>query len=135
MLAVAEGSYCADIPTILMDQDKFKTYFSERVTNDRNRWNNFENNLDDYNLQQLLTCMELFREELVFVLNNTDIPKDKPFEFLKRLSAIIFSMKNVKIGYDETKPLDRFLWDVFAGFDLITGYRNEDIIKNMISAI
>jgi hypothetical protein len=44
-------------------------------------------------------------------------------------------MKHVTIGYDETKPLASFLWDVFAGWDLFTGYRKKDIIKTMIAAI
>jgi hypothetical protein len=79
--------------------------------------------------------MEIFRDELTFVLNNTDIPKDEPFEFMKRLSNAIYSMKDVTLGYDETKPLARFLWSVFAGWDQITGYRKEDIVKKMIDAI
>ena len=73
--------------------------------------------------------MEIFRDELTFVLNNTDIPKDEPFEFMKRLSNAIYSMKDVTLGYDEIKPLARFLWSVFAG------YRKEDIVKKMIDAI
>ena len=81
--------------------------------------------------------MEIFRDELNFVLNNTDIPKDEPFEFMKRLSNAIYSMKDVTLGsgYDETKLLSRFLWSVFAGWDFITGYRKEDIVKKMIDAI
>jgi hypothetical protein len=79
--------------------------------------------------------MEMFRDELAFVLNNTDIPKDDPFEFLKRLSAAIYSMKDVTLGYDESNPLAHFLWNVFAGWDWITGYRKEDIVKKMINAI
>jgi hypothetical protein len=48
---------------------------------------------------------------------------------MKRLSNAIYSMKDVTLGYDETKPLARFLWSVFAGWDFITGYREEDIVK------
>jgi len=44
-------------------------------------------------------------------------------------------MEHVTLGYDETKPLSRSLWDVFAGFSYVTGYRKEDIIKKMIDAI
>jgi hypothetical protein len=99
------------------------------------RFDQFQNELDEYYLRELLTRMEIFRDELTFVLNNTDIPKDELFEFLKRLSAAIYSMKDVTLGYDETKPLARFLWNVFAGWDLITGYRKEDIIKKIIDAI
>jgi hypothetical protein len=75
MLAVTDGSYCADVPKTLMDQDRFKTYFSEWVTHDRTRWHDFENNLTEYYLHRLLTRMEIFREELIFILNNTDIQK------------------------------------------------------------
>jgi hypothetical protein len=48
---------------------------------------------------------------------------------MKRLSNAIYSMKDVTLGYDEIKPLARFLWSVFAG------YRKEDIVKKMIDAI
>ena len=135
MLLVADGTYSGGLPETLMEQDKFRDYFSEKVTPDRNRWHDFQNNLNEYYLRELLTRMEIFREELGFVLNNTDIPKDEPFEFLKRLSAAIYSMKGVTLGYDKSKPLAGFLWNVFAGWDFITGYRKEDIVKKMIDAI
>jgi hypothetical protein len=44
-------------------------------------------------------------------------------------------MEHLTLGYDETKPLSLFLFDVFAGFGYVTGYRKEDIIKKMIDAI
>ena len=135
MLLVADGTYSAGVPETLMDQDKFRDYFKEKVAPDRDRWDEFQNKLDERYLGELLTRMEIFRDELGFVLNNTDIPKDEPFEFLKRLSAAIYSMKDVTLGYDESKPLAAFLWSVFAGWDWITGYRKEDIVKKMINAI
>ena len=135
MLLVADGSCSADVPETLIEQDKFRDYFKEKVAPDRERWDEFLNKLDDYSLRELLTRMEIFRDELTFVLNNTDIPKDEPFEFMKRLSNAIYSMKDVTLGYDEIKPLARFLWSVFAGWDIITGYRKEDIVKKMIDAI
>ncbi len=134
-LLVTDESYSADMPKALMDQNEFKEYFSEWVTADRNRWHDFQNNLNEYYLRVLLSRMAIFREELIFVFNNTDIPNDEPFEFLKQLSAMIYSMNHVTLGYDETKPLAQFLWDVFAGWNLVTGDRKEDIIQNMIAAI
>jgi hypothetical protein len=135
MLSVADRGYSGGVPETLIEQDKFRDYFKEKVAPDRERWDEFLNKLDDYSLRELLTRMEIFRDELTFVLNNTDIPKDEPFEFMKRLSNAIYSMKDVTLGYDETKPLARFLWSVFAGWDQITGYRKEDIVKKMIDAI
>jgi hypothetical protein len=135
MLLVADGSYSADVPETLIEQDKFRDYFKEKMTSDRDRWDEFLNRLDAQHLRELLTRMEIFRDELTFVLNSTDIPKDRPFEFLKRLSTAIFSMKDVTLGYDELRSLAAFLWSVFAGWDPSTGYQKEDIVKKMIAAI
>lgn len=135
MLLVADGSYSADLSENLIEQDKFRDYFKEKVTPDRSRWDEFLNNLNEHYLRELLTRMEILRDELAFVLNSTDIPKDKPFEFLKRLSAAIYSMKDVTLRHDELKSLAQFLWSVFAGWDFSTGYRQEDIVKKMIVAI
>jgi hypothetical protein len=135
MLLVANDTYSAGDPETLMEQDKFREYFMENVAPDRNRWHEFQNKLNEYYLKELLTRMAIFRDELAFVLNNTAIPKDEPFEFMKRLSAAIYSMKDVTLGYDESKPLASFLWNVFAGWNVITGYRKDDIVKKMIDAI
>jgi hypothetical protein len=135
MLLDADGSYSAVLLETLIEQDKFRDYFKEKVTPDRDRWDEFLNKLDEKYLRELLTRMEIFRDELTFVLNSTDISKDEPFEFLKRLFAAIYSMKDVTLGYDELRSLARFLWSVFAGWDPSTGYRKEDIVKKMIAAI
>jgi len=136
MLLVADGSYSGGFPESLLQQDKFKDYFKQTVPpGDRNRWDQFLNKLDPHYLRELLTRMEIFRDEIAFVLNNADIPKDEPFDFLKRLSAAIYSMKDVTLGYDETKPLAGFLWTVFTGWDWITGYRKEDIVEKMLNSI
>ena len=79
--------------------------------------------------------MEIFRGQIQFILNNVDIPSEKPFEFLKRLSVAVYSMQDKTLDYDDTKSFGRFLWEVFAGFDFITGYRERDIIQEMIDAI
>ena len=79
--------------------------------------------------------MEIFREEIQFFLNNVDIPSEKPFEFLTRLSTAIYSMQDKTLDYDDTKSFGGFLWQIFAGFDLISGYRERDIIQEMIDAI
>jgi hypothetical protein len=135
MLIVADGQFEGGKPEALLDPEKFREYFKQRVTPHKERWHEFMNNLNEYYLVQLQTFMEQLRDELIFVLNNTDIPKDEPFEFLKRLSAALYSMKSVTIGYDEIKPLAGFLWDVFAGWDWIEGYRKGDIVRRMIDEI
>ncbi len=57
-------------------------------------------------------------------------------EHQEKIEPSSYSCTNaVTLGYDESKLLARFLWDVFAGWDAIAGYRKEDIVKKMIDAI
>ena len=135
MLAVADDTYDSGLPQKLLEQEEFKNYFNQKVTPDQDRSNRFENKLDEYHLKELIKKAEIFRDEIAFVLNNVDIPSEAPFEFLKRLSAMIYSVQDTTLGYDETKPFARFLWEVFAGFSWVTGYRERDIIPEMIEAI
>ena len=135
MLMVADGSYSGDVPEKLMEQEKFREYFKGNVTSGRSRWDEFVNNLNERYLRELIMNMEIFRDEIAFILNNTDIPRDEPFEFLKRLSTVIYSKKGVTLDYDELKFFARFLWEIFSGWDWISGYRKEDIIQRMIDDI
>lgn len=135
IVGVADGSYSVDTVERLMDQTAFRAYFKEQVTPDQNRWHQFMNKLDDYHMRRLLTHMEIFREEVLYILNATDISSDEPFEFLKRLSAIIREQNHVDQEYDTVKSFAGFLWILLTGWDWSSGYRQDDIIEKMISAI
>jgi len=135
MLLVADGTFTWGFQRTLMEQNKFRDYFKENVGQGQDRWNAFQNKLDKYYLQQLITKLEVLRDEINFVLNNVDIPSDEPFEFMKRLSAAIVAMKKTTDGYDDKDRFTGFLWSVFAGWSNVTGYSKSDVIKDMIKAI
>jgi hypothetical protein len=135
MLMVSDGTFEWGFHEALIEQDKFREYFQEKVSPSEDRWDAFQNKLNEHYLQELIMKTEILRDEISFVLNNIEIPNDRPFEFLKRLSAAILSMRNTTLGYDETKQFSNFLWSVFAGWDVISGYRDRDIIGEMIKAI
>ncbi len=135
MLMVSDGTFEWGFHKSLVEQSKFREYFDEKVSPNEDRWDAFQNKLDEHSLQELIMMTEILRDEVSFVLNNIDIPDDRPFEFLKRLSAAILSMRNTTLGYDETKQFSNFLWSVFAGWDVVSGYRDRDIIQEMIEAI
>ena len=97
MQQVADRDRSEESPDGLTEPEKFRDYFHERVTPDRERWHDVWNNIDEYYLRELLIRMELLRDEISFILSNTDIPKDEPFEFLKRLSTAIYLVKNVTL--------------------------------------
>src|SRR5262249_10488680 len=135
IVGVADGSYDLDMVEQLCDQKAFREYFKEKVTQDQDRWDRFANNLEDVHIQELLTSMEIFRDEIKYILNATDIADDDSFEFFKRLSAAIYAQKDVTPDYDPVKRLSRFLWSLFAGWDWVSGYRERDIVAEMIKAI
>jgi len=144
VLGVVHGKIDTRTAEALIEPDKFRQYFQEPVGARKSRWHEFFNNLNETSLRELQTSMEIFREELIFILNNTDIQKDEAFEFIKRLSASIYSLNSAMARHDEVAPLSDFLeatplfgflWNVFAGWDWIEGYRKEDIVKKMIDEI
>lgn len=135
MLATADGTYDGSFPEQLLDQKRFRDYFKESVTSSQDRWARFCNNLDAYHLKELVKQFEMFRDEISFILNNVDIPSDQPFEFLKRLSVAIYAAHDTTLDYDETKGFARFLWEIFSGWNFVTGYHERDIIQDMIDAI
>lgn len=79
--------------------------------------------------------MEIFMNEVAYVLNNVDINDPEVFAFFKRLSQAVYQLKNSTLGYDEIKPLESFIWQILGGFSLVDGRRNYDIVKTMINKI
>jgi hypothetical protein len=59
MTMVADGPYLAGDADTLMEQDKFRAYFEEKVAPGLDRFDQFQNELDEYYLRELLTRMEI----------------------------------------------------------------------------
>ena len=133
MLSVADGSFEYGFHETLIDHKKFRAYFEQKVSTSQDRWDAFHNNLDGDQLQSLLRYMEIFRDEIQFVLGSIDIPNDKPFVFLKRFSNAIALRKGTTLDYDSRKSFGNFLWEIFAGFSPVKGPLERDIVTVMIS--
>lgn len=67
--------------------------------------------------------------------NNIKIDDHDVIAFFKRLSRAVYRLKNSSLEYDDVKQLDRFLWELFAGWNFVDGYRKDDIIRVMIDKI
>lgn len=61
VVGTADGSYDVDVIDELMDHKKFRQYFRQSVGNNQDRWHSFLNNLEDHQLRELQTTMEIFR--------------------------------------------------------------------------
>jgi hypothetical protein len=135
ILGVANGAYAYSLIDELLDQKPFRAYFKEPVTQNHERWDRFLNNLEEHHIRELLMTMEIFRDEVNQVLITTDISDIETSEFFKRLSAAIYSHRNATAEYDPVKQFSGFLWTVLSGWDIISGYRERDVVQDMIDAI
>ncbi len=135
ILSVADGSFEWGFHASLIDQEQFRAYFQQKVSPSQDRWDAFLNNLQASSLEILITQLEILRDEILFVLTSIDIDDDESFDFFKRLPSVIALRKKTTLGYDDTKSFGNFLWEMFAGFSFVSGYRKGDLIAYMIKAI
>ena len=121
----------------LLDQEEFRRHFSFYVADHQTRWDAVLNALNQkaFLLRDILHDLEILREEFLHVLSSIDVHDEEVFEFLKRLAHAIFRLRDVKPEYDDIKFIGGFLWEIFAGWSLIEGYKNEDIVLSMIERI
>ena len=136
IVGVVDGTHSTTTVEGLLDQKNFREYFQQQVSDSQNKWHVFLNELREHNLSDLLVAMEIFRGEVLFVLNNTDVADEETLAFLKRLSAAIFSLQQqTTLDYDPTKRLGGFLWEILAGWNFVKGYEEKDIVEQMIRSI
>ncbi len=131
LLMACSGDYHSK----LSDQNEFKKYFKEKISESQNRWDAVFNGIDDYLLRELLVELEILLNEVSFVLNNVYINDPNIFSFFKRLSQSVYRLKNTTLEYDDRKVLMGFFWELFAGWSLVDGYSDDDIVKVMIDKI
>ena len=135
ILGTVDGLIDPETVRGLLDQKEFRAYFKTKVSPDQDRWHVFLNRLDPTGLRNIIFQTELLREEVNFAVSAVDIPNDEAFDFLKRLSRVLQSVRDADVSYDEIGPLARFLWTVFSGFDFVTGYQQEDAVSKTIGSI
>jgi len=136
IVGVVEGTISGKTIDELLDQKNFRDYFKQEVSPRHTKWHVFLNEIREHHLSDLLVAMEVFRGEVQFVLNNTDVANEETLGFLKRLSAAIFSLQQqTTLDYDPTKRLGGFLWQMLSGWNFVTGYPEKDVVQEMIRSI
>jgi len=119
----------------LLNQDEFRKYFKSKNRKGQERWPAFANGLNDYYLKVLSAHLEAFRDEVNYLLNNTDVSDEQVFEFLKDLSLWIHMNRRPIDDYDSIKSFCGFLWSLFTGWDVVKGYTENDRVADMIKNI
>jgi hypothetical protein len=54
------------------------------------------------------------------------------YEFLGRLSRAIVRMESTTQDYDDIKSFCRFLWEIFTGWNWVSGYSKTNFIQEML---
>lgn len=97
----------------------------------------FENQMNNETpeFRQIVQCLTMLLKQIEFVLHNYSMEDQEVFDFFKRLELLLLSLQANGPGYDESKPLCRFIWEVYAGWNGIEGDIGYDPIQNMISGL
>jgi hypothetical protein len=97
----------------------------------------FENQMSDDTpeFREIVMSLQLLSKQIDFVLHNYNIEDHKLFGFFKDLELLLLKLQHSKPGYDESKGLCRFIWEIYAGWNWVEGDRVYDIVEKMIADI
>lgn len=120
----------------LMDVENFKAAFAHGSEADEGFYA-FENQMSNETseFREIVLNLQMLSKQIEFVLHNYVLDDQKAFDFFKRLELILLKLQSSGAGYDESKPLCRFVWEMFTGFSFIEGYRGYDPIERMVDGI
>lgn len=90
---------------------------------------------DTPEFREIILNFELLAKQIEFILHNYTMDNLEIFNFFKRLELILIRLRHSSSGYDESKPLCRFIYEIFSGFSHIDGYRGYDYVEKMITDI
>ena len=85
--------------------------------------------------EEIVLNFELIEREIYFILGNYKFDDQEIFDLLKRIGSLMLRLKHSQPGHDESKRLCSLIWEICAGWSMITGYRGYDIIEKAISDI
>jgi hypothetical protein len=115
----------------LCDVGEFKRYFKQKSSPHTARWDDVFNGLEDHQRKTLLLEMGLVADEARATLASIDVEDDDLFYLLKGLTHHIARLREAPID-DHDKALAQFLWQVFAAWSWVTGYRESDVITDRL---
>lgn len=97
----------------------------------------FENQMtsETPEFRQIVLNLQMLSKQIDYLLQNYSIDDQHAFDFFKRLQLLLIDLQEKGPGYDEAKPLGRFIWEVYAGWNFIEGDVDGDQIQKMIGSL
>jgi hypothetical protein len=136
LFASGQGSVALASLDNLSTQEGFKNHFKKPSENvEGNKWHDVQNNITVRQLDDIGIATSIFRDDLAYVLNNSDIAHERTFQMLQRLTKATSYRNFSSKDYEDQKSLFGLYWEIMAGWDPIRGYPKVDVILTMISRI
>ena len=85
--------------------------------------------------QAIILNLELLAKQIDFVLHNYAMDDGELFDFFKRLELILLSLRHSSPGYDESRRLCSFIYEIFSGWSTIYGYLDHALIDKRINEL
>jgi hypothetical protein len=126
----------SDFLESLMSPDIFKANFEDGGEANEGFYA-FENQIGHRTpeFEEIILNFELIEREVSFILGNYKFDDQEIFDLLKRIGSLMLRLKHSQPGHDESKRLCGLIWEICAGWSMITGFRGYDIIEKAISDI
>lgn len=134
-LGTVDGSYDSAKAEHLTEQSAFRSHFKMPYAPGQDRWDAIANKMDDFVLRQLVLEVEVLLGEFQYAIAAIDIRDPEVHVFMKRMSSALYRAKNWSSDYDGIKQVLGFFWQLLAGWDTVTGYRDDEYVVGMISRI
>lgn len=118
----------------LLTPSGFKKAFEDGRESDEGFYA-FENQMheDNWEFRQIVLNLQMLSKQIDFLLQNYSIEDQDAFDFFKRLELMLMRLQASGPGYEESKPLGRFIWEMYAGWNWVDGDVGGDRIQKMIS--
>jgi hypothetical protein len=132
-ILLATDGYCSsDEREKLLNHKYFKETFHDK------KWDVFCNaiNRDNHYIEDIRNEFELFNRELDTVILLCPL-KENAYNAFKNVQGRIFTLQKLdyKTYADDIKPFCRTLWEIFAHFNHVDGYYDNDPIQDRIDAL
>ena len=129
------GTHDSRLPEELCDYRKFKEFFE---ANKSARWYEAMNGLQgsEIRMHELVLELEIFADELGYILNNSNIQDAEVHRLFKALKENIYRLnRSREYTDDQVKYVGRFLWEILAQWSFVHGQRDNDIIQETIERL
>jgi hypothetical protein len=137
LLGIIQRSYSVgQVRELATSQRAFRDFFhSPSDAEGQEWWHAVQNRIREHHIASLTIALELFRDEIAFLLNNADVRDDEAFAFFRRLSDAITSAKVPNATDSPADAILGFIWQALSGWNAVSGYPEHDVIADMIRKI